>query len=80
MLPEWMRDPPPPRLTLGRRVSAALARRPAWVRLQHRWWNWQERQRLHERYPVGFKIVAFFVAWIVATALVLAMYAIFILA
>lgn len=79
-LPEWMRNPPPPRPTLGGRVSAVLARQPAWTALQRRWWAWQERQRLHERYPVGFKIVAFFVAWLVATVLVLAAYGIFSLA
>lgn len=79
-LPEWMRNPSPVRPTRADRISAALTRRPALARLQRGWWGWRERRRLHERFPVGFKIVAFFVAWAVATALVLAAYAAFILA
>lgn len=71
-LPEWMRDPPPPRMTIGRRVGTALERRPGWVALRGRWWAWRERRRLYERFPVSFKIVAFFVSWALATALVLA--------
>jgi hypothetical protein len=79
-LPEWMRNPPPARLTLGRRFSGVLNRRPAWTALQRRWWAWQDRQRLYQRFPIAFKIVAFFVAWVIATVLVLAMYGIFSLA
>jgi hypothetical protein len=76
-LPDWMRDPPPPRMTLGRRVSMALDRRPAWRALRRRWWAWQERRRLYQRFPVGFKIVAFFASWLLALALVLGVYAVF---
>lgn len=79
-LPEWMRNPPPVRPTRSDRISNALARRPALARLQRGWWAWRERRRLYQRFPIGFKVVAFFVAWILATALVLAMYALFILA
>lgn len=79
-LPEWMRDPPPPRMTIGRRVDAALERRPGFVALRSRWWAWQERRRLHDRFPISFKIVAFFASWLLATALVLAAFGLMLLA
>lgn len=62
-------------MTLGRRLSSTCARIPGANGMQRRWWAWQERRRLHERFPVGFKIVSFFLAWIVATVLLLTAYA-----
>ncbi|SCL31987.1 hypothetical protein [Micromonospora inyonensis] len=79
-LPDWMRDPPPARLTLGDRVTARLLRVPGAPRLRHAWWMWRDRQRLHQRFPNSFKIVAFFVSWGLAVALLLAAYALFSLA
>jgi len=40
-------------------------------RIQRRWWAWQERKRLDQRYPIGFKVVAFFASWIMALALLM---------
>lgn len=77
VLPDWMRDPPPPRLTIGRRIAIALARRPAWAALRRRWWAWQDRRRLYQRFPAAFKIIAFFVCWMLALALVLATYTVY---
>lgn len=79
-LPDWMLNPPPPRITLGQRVGAALLRLPGAPRLRRSWWAWQERQRLHERYPNSFKIIAFFASWGLAIVLFLAAYALFSLA
>lgn len=79
-LPDWMRAPAPPRLTLGDRVTRALARLPGGRATQRRWWAWQDRSRLYERYPMSFKIAAFFLSWTLATVLVLAAYGILLLA
>nr|MDT0657117.1 hypothetical protein [Micromonospora sp. DSM 115978] len=77
VLPDWMRDPPPPRLTVGRRIGMALARLPGAATVRRRWWAWQERRRLYERFPVSFKIVAFFASWLLALGMVLALYLLF---
>lgn len=79
-LPQWMRAPEPPRATIGSRVTAALGRTPGATWLQRRWWAWQDRERLDQRHPVGFKIVAFFASWFLALALLLGAYALFRLA
>ncbi|MFF0719592.1 hypothetical protein [Micromonospora sp. NPDC003816] len=77
MLPDWMRDPPPPRRTLGARVGDRLAALPGARWLRGRWWAWQRRQRLYQRFPVTTKIVMMVVAWTLALILVLAAYGIF---
>ncbi|MEV6690716.1 hypothetical protein AB0M35_04480 [Micromonospora sp. NPDC051196] len=74
-LPDWMLDPPPPRRTLGARVAGAFAALPGASRLRRRWWAWQDRDRLYQRYPNTFKVVAMVVSWAVGTALVLLVYA-----
>lgn len=77
MLPDWMRNPPPPRATLGGRVAARLLRVPGAPRARRAWWAWRTRQRLHQRFPNAFKVVAFFVSWALALALLLGAYAVY---
>ena len=72
-LPDWMRNPPADRTT----ISDRLARLPGGAAVRRRWWAWQDRRRLHERFPVAFKIVAFFLSWIFATILVVFAYGFF---
>ncbi|RUL92871.1 hypothetical protein [Verrucosispora sp. FIM060022] len=76
-LPAWMLDPPPPRRTLGVRVGQAFAALPGAGRLRRRWWAWQDRDRLYQRYPIAFKLVAMVVSWVVVMALVLLVYALY---
>ncbi|SCE72673.1 hypothetical protein GA0070618_0462 [Micromonospora echinospora] len=80
LLPDWMRDPPPPRVTLGDRVAAGLLRLPGAPRARQSWWAWQDRRRLYERFPNSFKIVAFFASWAIALTLVLTAWGLFALA
>jgi hypothetical protein len=76
-LPEWMRNPPPPRATLGDRIVAWMLRIPGAPGVRRAWWRWQDRQRLHQRFPKTYKVVAFVVSWGLALALVLGAYALF---
>jgi hypothetical protein len=68
-----MRDSKPARPALDQRTGLA-----GW--LQGRWWAWQGRKRLYQRYPIGFKMVAFFASWIAALALLMAVYWLYALA
>ncbi|SCL33546.1 hypothetical protein GA0074692_3597 [Micromonospora pallida] len=77
LLPDWMRNPPPPRTTLGDRVAGGLLRIPGAPRIRRAWWAWRERQRLYQRFPNAVKIVAFFASWAVALALVLIAWGLF---
>ncbi|MBX7268416.1 hypothetical protein KIF24_21955 [Micromonospora sp. Llam7] len=76
-LPSWMLDPPPPRRTLGVRLAEAVAALPGagWVR--RRWWAWQRRQRLSQRYPNTVKILAVIVSFVVILILVLSAHALY---
>ena len=76
-LPEWMLNPPPPRRTLGDRVATVFAALPGASRLRRRWWAWQERDRLYQRYPNAFKLVAMVVSWAVVMVLVLLVYGLY---
>ena len=76
-LPEWMLNPPPPRLTLTQRLTAPVTRTPRWQALQHRWWRWQDRTRLYDRYPTAFKITAIFASWVLAMAMISVAYMLF---
>ncbi|MFU8850561.1 hypothetical protein ACNAW0_06215 [Micromonospora sp. SL1-18] len=69
-LPEWMRNPEPPRRTIDRRLSEFIDGAPALRAARHRLWAWRDRSRFSERHPVLSAIVSFFVVWIVATCLV----------
>ena len=68
-LPEWMLNPPPPRLTMTQRLTAPVTRLPGWQALQRRWWRWQDRTRLHQSHPTAFKIAAFFGSWVMIMAM-----------
>lgn len=75
VLPDWMRDPPPPRATLGQRLTAPAVRL-RWVsRLRERWWAWRDRRRLSDRYPKTVQVIAFFLAWAASFGLVMVAYA-----
>ncbi|TCB96218.1 hypothetical protein E0H26_16515 [Micromonospora zingiberis] len=76
-LPDWMLDPPPPRRTLGVRVAEAVAALPGAARVRRRWWAWQDRDRLYQRYPNSFKFVAIVVSWVVVMVLVMLIYALY---
>lgn len=65
-IPDWVLDPPPPRLTLGARWSRWVDRRPALRRLRTLWWRWRDRRRISDRFPVATKIVIWPIAWAVA--------------
>ncbi|MFE0590346.1 hypothetical protein [Micromonospora echinospora] len=80
LLPDWMRNPPPPRLTLGDRIAAGLLSIPGAPQVRRAWWAWQGRRRLSERFPNSFKIVAFFASWALALAMVLIAWGLFALA
>jgi hypothetical protein len=73
-LPDWMRDPPPPKATLGRRLEALSTRVGVLRRTRERWWAWRGRRRLGDRYPKTVKIVAFFLAWGISLGLIMAAY------
>ncbi|MCW3813435.1 hypothetical protein ONA91_03040 [Micromonospora sp. DR5-3] len=69
-LPDWMRNPEPPRRTLGRRLSEFVDGVPALRAARHRLWAWRDRSRFSERHPVVSAIVSFVVVAVVATCLV----------
>ncbi|WP_433348307.1 hypothetical protein [Micromonospora sp. CA-111912] len=69
-LPEWMRNPEPPRRTLGRRLSDLVDATPGLREARRTLWRWQERSRFSERHPVVSAIVSFVVVATVATILV----------
>ncbi|WP_405112516.1 hypothetical protein OG559_03875 [Micromonospora sp. NBC_01405] len=69
-LPEWMRNPEPPRRTLGRRLSDLVDAAPGLREARRALWRWRERSRFSERHPVVSAIVSFVVVATVATILV----------
>ncbi len=76
-LPDWMLDPPSPRRTVGDRVAGVAWSLPGAMALRRRWWAWQGRQRLHQRFPNAVKTVSFFLCFLLALGLVLAANALF---
>ncbi|MFV2100322.1 hypothetical protein [Micromonospora sp. LOL_024] len=76
-LPDWMRDPPPPGRTLGVRLADAVAALPGAGRIRRRWWIWQQRERLAERYPNAVKIMAVVLSFVVILLLVLSAHALY---
>lgn len=72
-----MLDPPPARRTLGARIADGVAALPGAGWLRRRWWAWQRRQRLSERFPNTVKIAAMVVSWAVIMILVLFAYALY---
>ncbi|MFG1655746.1 hypothetical protein ACGFIY_04380 [Micromonospora chersina] len=69
-LPDWMRNPEPPRRTLGRRLSDLIDGVPALAAARRQLWAWRGRTRFSERHPVVSAIVSFVVVAVVATVLV----------
>ncbi len=76
-LPDWMLDPPPPRRTLGVRVADAMAALPGAGWLRRRWWAWQRRQRLYQRFPNTVKILAMLVSFVVILVMVMFAYGLY---
>ncbi|MCZ7473839.1 hypothetical protein [Micromonospora sp. WMMC273] len=69
-LPDWMRNPEPPRRTLGRRLSDLVDGVPALAAARRRIWAWQGRTRFGERHPTMAAIGAFVFVLVTATLLV----------
>lgn len=69
-LPEWMRNPEPPRRTLGRRLSDLAVAVPVLSAGRRALWRWRDRSRFSERHPVVSAIVSFVVVAVVATLLI----------
>ncbi|MER5704248.1 hypothetical protein ABT023_20240 [Micromonospora sp. NPDC002296] len=69
-LPEWMRNPEPPRRTLGRRLSDLVDATPGLREARRALWRRRERSRFSERHPAVSAIVSFVVVATVATILV----------
>ncbi|MFC0006191.1 hypothetical protein [Micromonospora siamensis] len=69
-LPDWMRNPEPPRRTLGRRLSTLVDAVPALRDARRRLWLWRDRTRYSERHPVISAIVSFAVVALTATLLI----------
>ena len=69
-LPDWMRNPEPPRRTLGRRLSELVDGVPALRVARHRMWAWRDRSRFSDRHPVVSAIVSFVVVAVTATVLI----------
>ncbi|GAA4562293.1 hypothetical protein GCM10023176_03060 [Micromonospora coerulea] len=69
-LPDWMRNPEPPRRTLGRRLSDLVDGIPALRTGRRALWRWRDRSRFSERHQVVSAIVWFVVVAVVATLLV----------
>ncbi|TDC49589.1 hypothetical protein E1258_27055, partial [Micromonospora sp. KC207] len=68
--PEWMRNPPPPRSTLGRRLSGLVEATPRLREARRALWRWRDRSRFSERRPAVAAITSFVVVAVVATILV----------
>ena len=69
-LPDWMRNPEPPRRTVGRRLSDLVDGVPALAATRRRMWAWQGRTRFGERHPTVAAIGAFVFVLVTATLLV----------
>ncbi|PZG07975.1 hypothetical protein C1I95_30420, partial [Micromonospora craterilacus] len=76
-LPDWMRDPPPARRTLGTRLADGMAALPGAGWLRRRWWAWQRRQRLYQRFPNTVKIGAMLVSFVVILVMVMLAYGLY---
>jgi hypothetical protein len=72
-LPEWMRNPPPPKMTLRRRLSRYVESHPALRDIRRSWWRWCSRTRWAERHPVATAVFSFFFVLVTAIVAVNAM-------
>ncbi|MFG1778373.1 hypothetical protein ACGFIG_18320 [Micromonospora sp. NPDC049048] len=64
-LPDWMRNPTPPRRTLGRHVADLVERLPVLRGARRSLWRWRDRRRVTESRPVV--TVAVFIVPVTAT-------------
>ncbi len=78
-LPEWMRNPEPPRLTVGRRLELLVASLPALRTGRERWWRWRSRSRWADRHRVLADILSFAFVALTASVMVTAVLALFVL-
>ena len=69
-LPGWMRNPEPPRRTIGRRLTELVQAVPVLRAARDVLWRWRDHERFSERHPVVSAIVSFVVVAVVATVLV----------
>ncbi|MGC5017803.1 hypothetical protein [Micromonospora sp. DT47] len=69
-LPDWMRNPEPPRRTPGRLLSRLVEAVPALRDARRAVWRWRDRARFSDKHPVVSAIVSFVVVAVVATLLV----------
>ncbi|SBT53363.1 hypothetical protein [Micromonospora auratinigra] len=69
-LPDWMRNPEPPRRTPGRRLSDLVDSVPRLHAARRRLWAWRDRSRFGERHPVVAAIGSFVFVGVTATCLV----------
>ncbi|MCM0677922.1 hypothetical protein NCC78_25070 [Micromonospora phytophila] len=69
-LPEWMRNPTPPRRTLARRISELVERQAGLRAARRSLWRWRDRTRWSESHPGLTAVVSFFLVAATATALV----------
>ncbi|MFY1635122.1 hypothetical protein ACN27F_17920 [Solwaraspora sp. WMMB335] len=76
-LPDWMRNPEPAKVTMGRQVTAAVLRLPGGPMVRRAWWRWQRRRRLHRRFPILVPLVAMPLAFIATMALLSFVYWLF---
>ncbi|NLU79980.1 hypothetical protein HCA58_16625 [Micromonospora sp. HNM0581] len=76
-LPDWMLNPPPARRTFGVRIGERVTTLPGAGVIRRRWWAWQRRQPLRERYPNTVKVIALFACFVVSLALMLAIYSLY---
>ncbi|MEV6372189.1 hypothetical protein [Micromonospora musae] len=69
-LPDWMRNPTPPRRGVGRRISELVERLPVLRDARRSLWRWRDRTRWSESHPRTAAVVSFFVVGAVATVLI----------
>ncbi|ROO52225.1 hypothetical protein EDC02_7139 [Micromonospora sp. Llam0] len=73
-LPDWIRDPEPVRATWRQRATLAALRLPGGPRVRRAWWRWQQRQRLHRRFPILTALIAVPLAFVAIMALLSLVY------
>ncbi|TDC82288.1 hypothetical protein E1193_12345 [Micromonospora sp. KC606] len=73
-LPQWMREPTPPRRTPGRLVDTLIERWPPSRRARRALWRWRDRTRWSESHPKATAVVSFLVVAAAGTALVFGAY------
>lgn len=76
-LPEWMRNPEPPRNTVGRRMASFVARQPALRAVRDAWRHWQGRRRWSERHPKTAAALGAVAALVITAVLAVAIWYLF---